>query len=131
MGMISVAALGVMIPIVAIVLGIGVAFWAIYWGHQTKRLQYEERRHMIEKGMVPPEILPEDDEDKPATPEQSLRSGIIMTFLGIGLGLGYFVLRNSFDDVPPWTLGVASAIVGSIGIGNLVYFFLRKDHPPS
>ena len=38
---------GVMIPIVAIVLGIGVAFWAIYWGHQKKRLQYQERQLII------------------------------------------------------------------------------------
>jgi hypothetical protein len=129
--MIGVGEMALLIPIVAIVLGIGVAFWAIYWGHQTKRLQYEERRAMIEKGMVPPQIITED-EDKPATPEQTFRSGIVMTFLGVGLGLGYFVLRNNtYDDgPPPWLLGVAAAIVGFIGVGNLVYFFLRKDHPP-
>ena len=122
--------IALLIPIVAIVLGVGVAFWAIYWAHQTKRLQYEERRHMIEKGMVPPQIRSEDeDDDKPMTSEQWLKSGIVMTFLGVGLGLGYFVLRDSYDDgPPPWTLGVGGAIVGMIGLGNLVYFFLRKEH---
>ena len=28
--------LALMIPIISIVLGIGVAFWAIYWDHQKK-----------------------------------------------------------------------------------------------
>jgi hypothetical protein len=126
--------IALLIPILAIVLGIGVAFWAIYWGHQTRKLKYEERRHMIERGMVPPEMRSEDDEDeddKPMTPEQCFKTGIIMTFLGVGLGLGYFVLRDSYDDgPPPWVLGVGGSIVGMIGLGNLVYFFLRKDHPP-
>jgi hypothetical protein len=124
--------LALAIPIIAIVLGIGVAFWAIYWSHQTKRLQYEERRLMIEKGMTPPEIVPED-EDKPATPEQTFKSGLVMLFLGIGLGLGYFILRNSFDGdgPPPWALGLAGSIVGFIGLSNVVYYFLRKDQQPS
>ena len=51
--------LGVMVPIVAIVLGIGVAFWSIYWDHQKKRLQYQERQLMIEKGLTPPPMLPD------------------------------------------------------------------------
>jgi uncharacterized membrane protein YfcA len=124
--------LALLIPIVAIVLGIGVAFWAIYWGHQTKKLQYEERRAMIEKGMTPPPIPTEEEgEDPPKTPEQSFRSGIIMLFLGVGLGIGYFILRNSYEDgPPPWTIGTAASIVGALGVGNLVYYFLRKDHSP-
>jgi uncharacterized membrane protein YfcA len=122
--------LALLVPIVAIVLGIGVAFWAIYWGHQTKKLEYEERRAMIEKGITPPPI-PTEAQAPPKTPEQSFRSGIILLFLGVGLGIGYFILRNSFDDgPPPWTVGTAAAIVGALGVANLVYYFLRKDHPP-
>ena len=58
-----------------------------------------------------------------------------MTFLGAGLVLGrFFALNvNTRDDAPnqiSWLLGVGGSIVGMIGLGNLVYFFLRKDHPP-
>ena len=126
----TIGLLGVMIPILAIVLGIGVAFWAIYWDHRKKQLQYEERRLMIEKGMAPPPVLLED-EKKRWTAEDCLRRGTVMLFLGIGLGIGYFVLRNSMSDGPPaWQLGVAGAIVGLLGLGNLVYYFIAKGRKP-
>lgn len=76
--------LALMIPIVSIVLGIGVAFWSIYWDHQKKRLQYQERQLMIEKGMEPPPVLL-DEEKKKVTPEDCLRRGTIMLFLGYRL----------------------------------------------
>ena len=41
MGGVPEGTLVMLIPILAIVLGIGVAFWAIYWGHQTKKLEFE------------------------------------------------------------------------------------------
>ena len=56
--------LALMIPIIAIVLGIGTAFWSIYWDHQKKRLQYQERQLMIEKGMTPPPVLPDQPKKK-------------------------------------------------------------------
>ena len=80
-----------LIPISAIVLGIGVAFWSIYWDHQKKRLQYQERQLMIEKGLTPPPMLPEKSRK---TPEDSLRRGIVLLFLGIGFAVGAVVLAN-------------------------------------
>ena len=120
-----------MIPLVSIVLGIGVAFWAIYWSHQKKRLQYHERQLMIEKGLAPPPVLPDDDRSK-TTPEDCLRRGIVQVFLGIGLTLGAVVLQNFGDEQDlVWIAGVAAAIVGSIGVGNLVYYFIARGrkHP--
>ncbi len=64
--------LAVMIPIVATVLGFGAVFWWIYWNHRKQRLQYEERRLMIEKGMAPP-VLSEGEGGR-WTPE-ALRRG--------------------------------------------------------
>ena len=120
--------LGIMIPIIAIVFGIGVAFWSIYWEHRTKQLQYAERQLMIEKGLTPPPVLP-DEGKKRATPEDSLRKGTIMLFLGIGCGIGYLVLLNaSAAGPPPWLAGVAGAIVGLLGVGNLVYYFIARKH---
>lgn len=118
-----------LVPLAAIVLGIGLAFWSMYLGHQRRRLQYQERQLMIEKGMVPPPELLEDDPKK-ITPEHSLRRGIILLFLGIGLALGSAVLTNFTDDAEfVGVVAVAAAIVGSIGIGNLVYYFIARRKP--
>lgn len=117
---------GVMVPIVAIILGIGLAFWSIYWGHQKKRLQYQERQLMIEKGLTPPPVLL-DDERKKTTPEDCLRRGTILFFLGIGLALGTAVLANfTNDEELVGIAGVAAAIVVSLGVGNLVYYFIAR-----
>jgi hypothetical protein len=113
------------IPVLGIVLGIGVAFWAIYWDHQRKRLEYEERRLMIEKGMVPP-LLPGD---RPLTRDDYLRRGVILTFLGIGLWIGSFWLSDAraAPGPPAWLLSVAGAIVGLLGLGNLTYFAVARN----
>ena len=124
--------MGVMVPIVAIVLGIGVAFWSIYWDHQKKRLQYQERQLMIEKGMTPPPMLP--DEKRRHTPEDCLRRGTILLFLGIGFAIGTAVLANFTNDEEfVGIVGVTGAIVGSLGLGNLAYYFIatrRKREEP-
>lgn len=120
--------IALMIPITAIVLGIGVAFWSIYWDHQKKRLQYQERQLMIERGLTPPPDLP--NERKTRTPEDCLRRGTILLFLGMGLGLGYFILGNrSPDEELVGLAGLAAAIVGFLGLGNLVYYFLVRNRP--
>ena len=123
--------LALMIPILAVVLAFGVGFWSIYWGYQKKRLQYDERRSMIEKGMEPPPVLP-DEREKKVTPEDCLQRGTIMLFLGIGLGIAYFVVLGAAvlgaagDGPPPWLFGVGGAIVGLLGVGNLTYYAIAK-----
>ena len=118
--------LALMVPILMIVLGIGVAFWSIYWNHQKKRLQYDERRLMIERGMEPPPVLP-DERKKKVTPEDCLQRGTIMLFLGIGLGIAYFVVLGAAGDgPPPWLFGAGGAIVGLLGVGNLTYYAIAK-----
>jgi hypothetical protein len=40
------------------------------------------------------------------------------------------VLANFADDQElVWIAGVAAAIVGSIGLGNLVYYFIARRKP--
>jgi hypothetical protein len=123
--------LGIMIPIPAIVLPIGVVCWAIYWYYRYKRLQYEGRHLMIERGMIPQET--------PVTPEARLRRGAMTLCVGIGLGIGAVILRYWGDnDAPPaWLPGVVAAIVGLVGVGYLLFYFLAPDRmtgqaqPPS
>jgi len=113
------------IPVLAIVLGISVALWSIYWAHQTKRLQYEERRLMIEKGMAPPAMPPSED-PKP-TPEDYFRRGIIMVFLAVGFAIGsQFLGGRGADGLAPLLL-VAASIVGLLGLGKLVYYLIAKN----
>jgi hypothetical protein len=119
---------GIMIPLSAIVLGMGLAFWWVYWNHQKRQLQYRERQLMIEKGLTPPPILLE--ERHTMTPEASLRRGTILLFLGVGLALGASVMANFGDDEElVGIVGLAAAIVGSIGVGNLVYYFIARRKP--
>lgn len=114
---------GELIPLSAIVLAMGVAFLSMYLDYQKKRLQYQERQLMIERGMTPPALLPEGKKGPRGSPDDSLLRGIVMSFLGVGLGIGYVVLMNSGGDgPPPWLAGVAAAVVGFIGVGNLVYY---------
>ena len=112
------------IAIFAIGVFFGLFFWAIYWNYRTKQLQSEERRLMIERGMMPSE-----EGKKPVTPEASLRRGAIALCVGIGLGIGAVILRYWGDkDAPPtWLLGVVAAIVGLVGVGNLLFYFLARD----
>ena len=119
---------GIMIPLSAIVLGIGLAFWSVYWNHQKRQLQYRERQLMIEKGLTPPPILLE--EKHTTTPEASLRRGIVLLFLGIGLAAGTAILWNFFGDREfVGIVALAAAIVGFVGLGNLVYYFIARQKP--
>jgi Domain of unknown function (DUF6249) len=112
--------------LMTVVLSLGIAFWAIYWNHQKKRLQYQERQLMIEKGMTPPPVLPE--QDKRVKPEDALRRGIVLVFLGLGLGVAAPIARLLVEDELGGLLGIAAAIVAFIGFGNLVYYFIARRH---
>jgi Domain of unknown function (DUF6249) len=119
---------GILVPLSAIVLGIGLAFWSIYWGHQKRALQYRERQLMIEKGLAPPPLLLE--ERTTTRPEDCLRRGIILLSLGLGLAAAAaFLFTFDRGQGLVRVIGVAAAIVGSLGVGNLVYYFIARPKP--
>jgi hypothetical protein len=121
----AIAYLGVMIPLVSIVLGLGVAFWAIYWSYRKHQLQFEERRLMIEKGITPPPI--------PFEPRRSLdkclRDGTVLTFLGIGLAT-MSLLSHAWGRGEAFGLAVAGTCAGAAGLGYLVYYFVASAQKP-
>jgi hypothetical protein len=152
----------ILLSVLGMILAAGVIAWLIYWVYRTKQLVHEERRLMIEKGMTPPivsgtmgwpqvrhneqQLRYEErrlriekgldvplDEKKPQTPEDGLRRGTMMLFLGLGLGLAYFLVKDSglrvYGDEQAWMFGLAvsSAVVGLFGLGHLVYYLLAKD----
>ena len=112
---------GELIPLVAIVLGIGIAFWAMYLGHQRKRMQFEERRLMIERGLTPPPMVVDTPK---RSPEGYLKNGIVLTFLGIGFAVATALVHNR-------GLTIAAAIVGFMGLGYLLFYALIRNRPPS
>jgi len=115
--------LGVMVPIVAIVMGVGLAFWRVYWDHQRKRLEYEERRQMIERGLTPP---PQPTDPLKYSPESSLRNGLLLAALGVGLFIAYGMgVRNQ-------GVLVGAPVVLLIGVAYLIYYgIVKKQAPPS
>lgn len=123
--------LGALTGLITVVLSLGIAFWAIYWKFQRTRLQYQERQLMIEKGLAPPPVLPE--QPKKVTPEDALRRGLVQVFLGVGLGIGYVVLsRPDVDGPPAWIAGLFGAVVGFLGLGHLTYYLVaRRAKQPS
>ncbi|HEY5616882.1 MAG TPA: DUF6249 domain-containing protein, partial [Vicinamibacterales bacterium] len=91
-----------------------------------KRLPYQERQLMIEKGLTPPPVLPEQPKKK-IGPEDCLRRGTVLLFLGVGLGVVYGVLsRPGVEGPPAWLAGVGGAIVGFLGLGYLAYYFMAR-----
>ena len=115
------ALFGELIPLSAIVLGIGIAFWGMYLGHQRKRMQFEERRLMIERGLTPPPIV---DDERKRSPEGYLKNGIVLTFLGIGFAVATAITHNR-------GLVIAAAITGFLGLGYLVFYAIIRNQPPS
>jgi hypothetical protein len=89
------------------------------------RLQYQERQLMIQKGLTPPLVLP--GRAKP-TPEDCLRRGTVLLFLGVGFGAAAVVVFNAWPQEGEFggVLGVTGAIVGFLGLGYLVYYFIAR-----
>lgn len=111
--------LALLIPIVAIVMGVSIGMLAIVTSHKEKvkraELRHKERLAAIDKGMEPP---PEPVETDSGRKDSGLRSGIIGLLLGVVL---YFALKA--------VAGAGVAIFGllpaAVGIANLVFYFLE------
>ena len=111
--------MALLIPILGIVLGVGIAVVAIVSSHREKQkraeLRHRERMAAIEKGIE----LPPDPDSEPAPKKgSSLRSGLISLFLGVVL---YFAIREvAGDDVALFGL-----IPAAIGVGSLISYFVE------
>jgi hypothetical protein len=114
--------LGVITGLVSVVMSLGIVFWWIYWSYRKKHLQYQERQLMIEKGLTPPPVLPE----QPVTLESTLRRGTVLLCLGIGFGVAAPIAAYLVERELAGVLAVTAAIVGFVGLGNLVYYFIAR-----
>jgi hypothetical protein len=116
------AVIGVFIPIVAIIMGVGIGMIAIWSEHKRKaqllEQNHRERMHAIEKGMqLPP--LPENlvsggNGPSTASAAKSIRSGVMLVLIGI-------ILWFAIDRVGNTDAALFGLIPAAVGIANLLY----------
>jgi cadmium resistance protein CadD (predicted permease) len=124
--------IAVFIPIVAIVMGIGVAMLSIWSEHRRKEKLLEqnhrERMHAIEKGIelppLPPNLVGLSNGPSTASAAKSLRSGVMLLLIGILL----FFAINTAGGREGALFGLIPA---AVGIANLLYAAIqwKKENP--
>jgi hypothetical protein len=117
--------MALLIPIVTIVLGVGIAIVAIIASHREKQkraeLRHRERLAAIEKGI---ELPPDPDSEPPPKKGNALKSGLINLFVGIVLYVAIAAVAG--DDVALFGL-----IPAAIGVGTLISYFVEgRKKPP-
>lgn len=114
--------IAVLIPIIAIVMGIGIGMLAIWSEHKRKaqllEQNHRERMNAIEKGIelppLPPNLVGASNGAATESAAKSLRSGIMLTLIGLLLYVAITVAGG-----PQGAL--FGLIPAAVGIGNLVY----------
>lgn len=112
--------LGVFIPIVAIIMGVGIGMLAIWSEHKRKSqlldLLHRERLHALDKGLEPPPIPPNlaGDGDESPSAAKALRWGVTLVLIGVILWIG---IDKTGGDEGAWF----GLIPAAVGVGNLLY----------
>ena len=119
--------LALMIPIIALILGIAVAMLALYLNYRKRKemfaLYHQERMAAIDKGVelppLPDTLLTDDGKPvSPYNPRQHLLKGLAWLFVGLGLGAG---LWSTFGH--DWAL--FSLILIGAGLAHLIYYLVE------
>ena len=125
--------LGVMIPIVAIVMGIGLAMLGIWTDHQKKarllETLHDERMKALEQGReLPPlpvmAITRGTRDDIEPDPQRMLRRAL--TWLLVGAALGVALWLNKGPEKAAFAL-----IPCAVGLAGLIAYALKTKNPPS
>ncbi len=114
--------IGVFIPIIAIVMGIGIGMLAIWSEHKRKaqllEQNHRERMHALEKGIelppIPANLVSGGNGPSTATAAKSLRSGIMLTLIGV-------ILYVAIDKAGGSDGALFGLIPAAIGVANFVY----------
>jgi len=124
--------LPLMIPIIAIVMGIGIGMLALWFDYQRKTRMFElihkERLLAIERGMeVPP--LPSDcfmngRERERGTKVNGLQRGLALLLLGLALGVALFI--NQGPEVATWAL-----LPIALGLAQLIFHRVSAASAPA
>jgi hypothetical protein len=120
---------GLLIPILAIVMGLGTGMLSIYLNYKKRRdmfaLYHQERMAAIEKGTelppLPEDFFHEDGGPSRRSPHRALLIGLILVFIGLTLYLALHFTGTRTDagsDAAPYAL-----IPAGIGAAYLIYYF--------
>ena len=120
--------IGVFIPIVAIVMGIGIGMLSIWSEHKRKaqllEQNHRERMHAIEKGIelppLPPNLVGMSNGPSTASAAKSLRSGIMLVLVGIILFFAIGVAGGNEG-------ALFGLIPAAVGVANLVYAAIQWE----
>ena len=116
--------LGLMIPLIAMIMGIGLSMLAIYLSYRKRKeifaLYHQERMAAIEKGTEcppwPDRLLA--DEAAPPSPRRHLLKGLVWLFIGLGAMVAVYA-----------TFDLSHALFGlipiGIGLAHLIYYFVE------
>lgn len=108
--------IGVLIPVVALVLGLILALSAIKHAEKKRQLEHEERMLALEKGVSLPEaVLP------PPRQRNPYLWGFILTALGLALCIGFIVEGDNLYII--WG-GIFFLVGCAVLLANLLY---KKD----
>ena len=95
-------------------------------GYQAIASRHKERIGLINQGIIPPM-----EEPRKRNPNRynSLRNGVILIALGLGIIVGFICANNLAiaEDNEFWI--IASSIVFFLGLGYLVFFAVTKNMP--
>ena len=116
-----------LVPLLAIFCIFGLPIlMAIILGTQWIKARNQERMGLINQGIIPP-----DSSKKKRNPNRfvSLRNGIILVCLGIGIIVGFLISNFSYSNEVRISsfFSLSASIVFFLGIGYLIYFFVTRN----
>ncbi len=121
--------LALMIPIIAIVMGIGIAMLSVVLDYRKKRdifaMHHKERLVAIEKGMEVPPLPPEffqNGHRRPSTPATILRRGLTLLLVG---GAIMVALYNTYNRTYLWGL-----VPVAVGLAQLLSYYIESRKAP-
>jgi hypothetical protein len=120
--------IAIMVPIVAIVMGVGIGMLSLFLDYRKKRemfaMHHKERMAAIEKGLdVPP--LPLEflrDNRRVRTTSDYLRRGLILLLVGVVVTMALYdtTRRNYLWGLVPVAMGLA----------NLIFYLIESRKAP-
>jgi len=109
------------IPIIGIIFTFGIPGALIFWYLYIK---HKERTKLMDMGLSPQEARDyfREQEKRPKNPLNTLKWGILLSMVGIGLFFGILLDEAGFKDE---LTGVMVLLFG--GLGFIIYYFIASS----
>lgn len=131
----SPSVLGVLIPVVAIVMGISMGMLALWLDYGMKRKIYQlyhaERMAAIEKGVEVPPLPPEffqSNRRLSATPMHHLHRSLLLLFLGVSVIITQLASGGQAGFLQYCDQNTAGLLLIAAGIANTLFYVLDRRH---